>query len=130
MQPQVSRPVQARTTGATRFARLFTALLLSSAVLALAQIPENPAPPRQPAPRLQFFAGTVTALDKQHITVSRTLVGRAPESRTFAITAKTKWNKEALRVKTRVTVRYQHLPEGDVALEIQIHPPARSPRPL
>ncbi|MGA8030249.1 MAG: hypothetical protein WB992_24160 [Bryobacteraceae bacterium] len=109
--------------------RLFAALVLWSVAPILAQTVENSNPPQQSATRRQFFAGTVTALDDQHITVSRTLVGRAPEARTFIVNTGTKLNKAALKVKSRVTVRYQHLPEGDVALEIQIHPAARSPRP-
>ncbi len=109
-----------------RSMRLFITLLLWGAVLTWAQTPG--APPPAPA-RAQFFAGTVTELDEQHVTISRALVGRAPEARTFAINGKTKVNKLALKVKARVTVRYQHLSQGDVALEIQIHPPARSSRP-
>jgi hypothetical protein len=101
------------------------AALLCWAVSILAQAPQNPAP--APAPRPQFFAGTVTALDPQHITVSRTLIGRSPEKRTFLIGPKTKMSK-SLRVKSRVTVRYVHLPEGDVALEIQLHPAPRVPK--
>ncbi|MBV8808033.1 MAG: hypothetical protein JO033_05115 [Acidobacteriaceae bacterium] len=99
-------------------ARLLTVLLVWSAVLAFAQSSEGPAP--APAPKAQFFAGAVTALDEQHITVSRTLVGRPPENRTFLINPDTKWNKAALKIKSRVTVRYQRMPEGDLALEIQI----------
>jgi hypothetical protein len=103
--------------------RLFAALLCS-AVAILAQAPQNPP---VPAPRPQFFAGTVTELDAQHITVSRTLIGRSPEKRTFLIGPRTKMSK-SLRVKSRVTVRYEHLPEGDVALEIQLHPAPHVPK--
>ena len=109
-------------------ARWLTAVFVSSAVLILAQNAEHPTAP-QPPPRPQFFAGTVTDLDDQHVTISRSLVGKAPETRTFMINGKTKLNKSALKVQARVTVRYQHLPEGDVALEIQMRPPARSARP-
>jgi hypothetical protein len=31
-------------------------------------------------------------------------------------------------VKSRVTVRYRHLPDGDVALEIQLRPSTHPPR--
>lgn len=103
--------------------RLFAALLCS-AVAILAQAPQNPPAPK---PRPQFFAGTVAELDAQHITVSRTLIGRSPEKRTFLIGPKTKMSK-SLRVKSRVTVRYEHLPEGDVALEIQLHPAPHVPK--
>jgi hypothetical protein len=103
-----------------KVARLVTALFVWGALLIFAQSPNAPAPPPSPAPRPQFFAGIVTALDDQHITVSRSLVGRAPESRTFIINADTTLNRTALKVKSRVTVRYLRKPEGDVALEIQI----------
>jgi hypothetical protein len=111
-------------------------LLVLSAALMLAQTPETQPPAQQPetpppvvepAPKSQFFAGTVTNLDHDHVTVSRTLVGRAPETRTFLIKPETKLSK-SLRQKLRVTVRYKKLAEGDVALEIRIHSQPRSPK--
>lgn len=125
-------------------ARLTVVLMLGSACGALAQTPaqtpENPpatqppessanpqpAPAPAPLPKPQFFGGTVTALDAQHISVSRTSPGKSPEHRTFLVNAKTKMNK-SVKVKARVTVRYRHMPEGDVALEIQIRPLMRIP---
>ncbi len=101
-----------------KVARLVTVLLVWGAVLTLAQSSDGPA--TAPAPKPQFFAGAVTALDEQHITVSRTLVGRSPENRTFLINPDTKLNRAALKVNSRVTVRYRRIPEGDLALEIQI----------
>jgi hypothetical protein len=82
-------------------------------------------PTTQPAPppaHAQFFAGTVVALDANHIEVTRTFVGRPTESRSFAINATTKMNKNAIKLHNRVTVRYKRLPGGDVALEIQPRP--------
>jgi hypothetical protein len=79
-------------------------------------------------PRPQFFAGTVTELDTEHVRVSRTLVGHPPENRRFQINAQTKMNRSAIKVKSRVTVRYRHLPDGDVALEIQLRPSTHPPR--
>ncbi len=107
---------------------LFT-LLTTGTILSRAQDAQQPAqatPP--PASRHLFFAGTVTELDDQHVTVSRNVVGRAPEQRTFLIKPETKMNKSALKLKSRVTVRYQHMPEGEVALEIQIRPPVHPPK--
>jgi hypothetical protein len=80
-----------------------------------------------PLPKAQFFGGTVTELDGQHITVSRTSLGKSPEHRTFVINIKTKMSK-TVKVRSRVTVRYRHLPEGDVALEISIRPLIHTPR--
>ncbi|MBV8072083.1 MAG: hypothetical protein JO270_19405 [Acidobacteriaceae bacterium] len=112
-----------------KFGVVLLALLASGCVFSQEQVTPPPTPPAQPAPRHLFFAGTITELDEQHVTVSRNVAGRAPEERKFLINASTKMNKSALKMKARVTVRYQHLPEGDVALEIQIRPPAHPPKP-
>lgn len=105
-------------------------LLVGGPIEALAQYPETPpaaaaAPPTKP----QFFAGSVMELDESHITVSRKLVGRSRESRIFLIDAKTKMNKTGIKVKSRVTVRYQRGPDGDLALEVQVRPAARPRTP-
>lgn len=80
---------------------------------------EQPAPVPVPG-KAQFFSGTVTDVESDHVTVSRTLVGKAPETRTFLINPETNKPK-SLRSKARVTVRYRHEGESDVALEIRIH---------
>lgn len=72
-------------------------------------------------PKSQFFAGVVTRLSPGLVVVSRRIPGRAPEHRTFLITPKTKM-AHALRLRLRVTVRFQRVIEGDVALEIQVRP--------
>ncbi len=87
--------------------------------------PTQPGHAQQPLPKPQFFGGTVTALSEQQITVSHAPVGRSTERRTFLINLKTKMNKSALKLRSRVTVRYQHLPGGDVALEILLQPRSR-----
>lgn len=99
-------------------------LCLCGMVVMPAQTPETPAP----LPKAQFFAGTVTELDAQHVRVSRTLVGHAPENRSFLINSNTKMNRATVKVKSRVTVRYRRLPEGDVALEVQLRPSTHQPR--
>jgi hypothetical protein len=127
--------------------RLTLTLLLGSVVL-LSQAPETqtqpapePAPPTatepvpapaqpppaQSGPKHLLFGGTVTQLDSQHITVSRTLPGKNPEHRTFMITGKTRMSR-AVKLRSLVTVRYRHLPDGDVALEVQLRPSMRGPR--
>jgi hypothetical protein len=114
-----------------------TYLLPARAFLLAAVLFGTPAAPAQapaapsttPLPKPQFFAGVVSEMDATHITISRTLVGRAPESRTFVINSATKINRTAVKVKTKVTVRYRRLAEGDVALEIQLRPLVRTPKP-
>lgn len=106
------------------FSRLLAAvfLLLGTALIQGQSAGNDPATRTQttPAPKPQFFSGTVTTLDKEHITVSRVLVGKAPETRTFAIKPTTKVAK-SVKAKAKVTVRYRHEnDDGDVALEIQI----------
>lgn len=108
---------------------LAAVILMHGPVAVLAQNPEASVA-AAPAVKPQFFAGAVTELDESHIKVSRKLVGRSPESRTFAIDSKTKMNKTAIKVKGRVTVRYRHIPEGDLALEVQVRPAARLSKPL
>jgi hypothetical protein len=103
-------------------------LLVGGPVEALTQNPETPTPAAPPT-KPQFFAGSVTELDESHITVSRKLVGRSRESRIFLIDAKTKMNRATIKVKGRVTVRYQRSPDGDLALEVQARPAARPRTP-
>jgi hypothetical protein len=118
-------------------ARLALALVLGR-VAAVPQAPQastQPAPPAAPAPSTPapstpkhlLFGGTVTQLDTQRITVSRTLPGKTPEHRTFLINAKTRMTR-AIKLRSLVTVRYRHLPEGDIALEILLRPTMRAPR--
>jgi hypothetical protein len=84
--------------------------------------------PPAASPRAQFFAGTVTDVSSGHVTVSRTLFGHPPEIRTFLINTKTKSNR-TVRVRSRVTVRYVSMPDGDVAIEIQVRSqPRAAPR--
>ncbi|HEX4808821.1 MAG TPA: hypothetical protein VH325_07825 [Bryobacteraceae bacterium] len=87
---------------------------------------EKPTAPAPPPPRPQFFAGTVTDVNPGHVTVSRTLFGHPPEIRTFIVKPQTKTNR-TVRVRSRVTVRYQSLPDGDVALEIQVRSQPKAP---
>lgn len=88
--------------------------------------PTSTAPPTPPS-RPQFFAGTVIAIDDQQITVSRTLVGHQPDTRTFHLTPKTKLNRNSCKINTKVTVRYQRLADASVALQVLVHPQSKSP---
>ena len=109
-----------------KIACVFAALLLGSAVW----IPAQTALPSSAAlSKSQFFAGTVTDLTLRQVTVSRTPVGHPSERRTFVINPQTKMNKSAIKLKSRVTVRYQHVEQNDVALEIHLQPRVR-PSPV
>ena len=106
------------------FPRLLAAvfLLLGAVILQGQNAGSNPPAHTQtaPSPKPQFFSGTVTTLDKEHITVSRVLVGKPQETRTFVIKPTTKVAK-SVKARAKVTVRYRHEnDDGDVALEIQI----------
>jgi hypothetical protein len=107
-----------------RIVRLLMPVVLLSLLACAQDAPEKPAP----HPRPQFFAGTVTELDSTHIKVSRSVLGRPPEDRTFLIESTTKMSKD-LRTKERVTVRYRSDPDGDVALEILVRTRAKAPHP-
>lgn len=76
----------------------------------------------------QFFAGLVIEADADHVKVSRNLVGRPPETRVFVLDNKTKTPKGGIKLNSRVTVRYQHLPEHDLALEIQVRSQSHTPK--
>ena len=77
-------------------------------------------------PKSQFFAGVVTGLSPGLVVVSRTIPGRSPERRTFLVNKGTKMPR-GLRLRSRVTVRFQRLIEGDIALEIQLRPKRTRP---
>jgi hypothetical protein len=95
-------------------------LLLSGQNIAPpAPVTPNAAKPPKP----QFFAGVVIEFDAEHVKVSRSLVGRPAETHVFALDAKTKTPKGGIKLKSRVTVRYEQWPERDLALEIQVRPP-------
>lgn len=92
-------------------------LVLLLGFFAAAQDPlDHPVPA---AAKQQFFAGIVTDLDANRITISRSVLGRPAEHRTFLITQETKLGKN-LHTRVRVTVRYVNRPEGDVALEVLV----------
>jgi len=79
-------------------------------------------------PKPQFFAGVVIEYDSEHLKVSRSLVGHPAETHIFALDPKTKISKGGIKVKSRVTVRYEHSDDRDLALEIQVRPPKSAPK--
>jgi hypothetical protein len=66
-----------------------------------------------------FFSGTVTALGEGKVSVSRTILGKSPETRTFILNEKTKIEGQ-LKMKSRVTVRFAPSDEGDMAVSIVV----------
>lgn len=70
-----------------------------------------------------FFAGTVTELTTETITVGRTVRGKA-ESRTFQLTPQTQ-TEGKLAAKVRVTVRYITDDDGDTATLIVVRGAAK-----
>ncbi len=64
-----------------------------------------------------FFSGNVIDVNAEQVTVSRTILGKPAENKTFKILPTTKVEGK-MKQKSRVTVRYAPGDEGDVALSI------------
>lgn len=77
---------------------------------------ENPAP--EPVDD-SFFSGFVSEYSAAKITVSRVVLGRRAEKRTFLITSATKIEGK-IKNKARVTVRFASNDDGDVATAILV----------
>ena len=73
-----------------------------------------------------YFTGVITALSKEQITVDRTILGQPSGTRTFRITAETKFEGRP-RVKSRVTVRFAPADggEGEKAVHIIVRTAAK-----
>jgi hypothetical protein len=76
----------------------------------------------------QMYSGIVSGLDKQTLTVTRTVAGKPPESRTFLLKPETKIEGK-LKTKARVTVGYLSKDEGEVAMRVIVRGPAPLPPP-
>jgi len=68
-----------------------------------------------------FFSGNVVEMAADHVTVSRAVLGKPPEKRTFKITPATK-TEGKMKNKSRVTVRYAASDEGELAVSIIVRP--------
>jgi hypothetical protein len=73
----------------------------------------------------QFFTGIVTAIDENKLTVNRMVLGKNSATKTFLITAETKFEGGMPRVRAQVTVRYVNTDDGDVAVNVILR---RSPK--
>lgn len=95
-------------------ARIILALALLGAA-ADAQDPKQGASPSEA--NYEFFSGAVAELPEGKVTVSRAVLGKPAENRTFLINGDTKVEGE-LKVNARVTVGFRASAEGDVAARI------------
>lgn len=68
-----------------------------------------------------FFSGTVAEFNEKHVVVLRTVLGK-PEKHTFLIDTTTKMEGK-LRLKVRVTVKFETSEAGDVAKLVRVRPP-------
>jgi hypothetical protein len=75
---------------------------------------ENPPPQSE-----SFYSGTIADLSAEKMVVTRTILGKSPEKRTFLITANTKVEGK-LKAKSRVTVHFAPSDEGDVAVTVLV----------
>ena len=69
------------------------------------------------APGDRFFSGTVTESTDDAIAVTRSVLGKRPVVKRFAITPETQIEGE-VRLRARVTVRYVTGEQGDRAVHI------------
>src|SRR6516164_6860049 len=92
-----------------------TALLALSAACLMPAWQETP----EATQERPFFSGIVTELASDKLSVSRTILGKADEQRTFRITGATRIEGK-LKLKSRVTVRFAAGEEGDVAVSIVV----------
>jgi len=75
----------------------------------------------------QYFAGLVTALTAESITLTRTVLGKSTV-RTFVITADTVVQGGKPRLKGKVTVKWVSGDNGDRAIKIIVRGPAPPPK--
>ena len=68
-----------------------------------------------------FFSGTVAEFNDKQLVVLRTVLGK-PEKHTFLIDSTTKVEGK-LRLKVRVTVKFETSEAGDVAKLVRVRPP-------
>ena len=76
-------------------------------------------PGLQGQPEDQFFSGTITALESDKITVTRTVLGTESTTKTFVITSETRFEGKP-KLKARVTVRFVTEDEKDRAVHVVV----------
>src|SRR5205085_266907 len=93
-----------------------TAGLLLPALLS----PQEPMPPKPEEQKSEpqyedTFSGPIVELSSDKVTVSRSILGKPAEKRTFWIKQDTRIEGGKLRLKAKVTVGFVTIDEGDVA---------------
>jgi hypothetical protein len=103
-------------------------MFLLCASLALAQEGEQkPDGTKAEPPYDETFSGPVVELSSVKIVVSRSILGKAPEKRTFVIKTDTRIEGK-LRVREKVTIGFVTIDREDVARLIVVRGPEKSPR--
>jgi hypothetical protein len=80
---------------------------------------QNQDPPAVEQPAELYFSGTVVSFNAEKVTVTRTILGATPSSRSFLITPETQVDGK-LRPKVRVTVQYVTKDDVDRAVHIVV----------
>ena len=119
------------------FLNLRNVRLLSCGAISvfLALAGSNPVRSQDPPPSVQqpaadqFFAGVVTSLTDESITLTRTVLGKATV-RTFAVSAETVMQPLGgkPKLKQKVTVKWVSGENGDRALKIILRGPVTPPK--
>jgi hypothetical protein len=103
-------------------------VLLAAGLLwtgASAQEPSAPAEAPKTEPEYQnTFSGPIVELTAEKITVSRSILGKPAEKKTFWIKSDTKVEGK-LKVKIKVTVGFVTTDDGDVARLIVVRPSSK-----
>lgn len=99
---------------------VLVALLSSALIFAQNTVQAGTAPAKD-----QLFTGTVTAIDDATLTVMRTVLGKNSSTKTFQITADTRFEGGKPQVRAQVTVRYVASEEGDRAVHVILRRPPK-----
>ena len=106
------------------------AVLLGLSIACASLIPAQDSPPPKsetPAAEPHYentFSGPIVELTSAKITVSRSILGKPAEQKTFWIKPDTRIEGK-LRVKVKVTVGFVTTDEGDIARLIVVRPAAQ-----
>ena len=108
--------------------RFGLAIFLLLSPLALAQDSDQKQDGTKAEPQYDdTFSGPIVELTTSKIVISRSILGKQPEKRTFVIKVDTRIEGK-LRVRAKVTVGFITNDEGDVARLIVVRGPAKPPQ--